>query len=74
MSAPTPEQLAVLTILVDRAERTRLTPDEASVLRAGIRHLVDQQRTNGATIAGLQNAVRTWRQKATGHPAERSTP
>lgn len=56
---PTVEQLL---ILADRADR--LSPNEAIVLRAGIHALIDQQRQAAATIGGLQNAVRAWRNKA----------
>lgn len=50
MTAPTPEQLAVL---VDRAAR-RLQPDEGELLRAGFAALVAARRSAGGLQAANQ--------------------
>ncbi|WP_327223061.1 hypothetical protein OG229_02630 [Streptomyces platensis] len=50
MAKPTTEQLL---ILVDRAERGRLSAEEAAVLRAGIANLDAARRSAG----GLQRAL-----------------
>lgn len=54
MTHPTTAQLL---ILVDRAEKGRLTADEATVLRVGIASLDAARRSAG----GLQAALRTIR-------------
>jgi catalase (peroxidase I) len=50
----TPPSTAQLLILVDRAEKGRLTADEVTVLRAGIASLDAARRSAG----GLQAALR----------------
>lgn len=60
MTAPTFEQLL---ILVNRAG-DGLKPGEVKRLRDGLTAMAEQRIQAGATIAGLQSAVRTWRGKA----------
>lgn len=61
MNAPTVPQLLNLA---DRAERNRLHPAEAAMLRVGIQLLADQNRQSTATIGGLQNRIRILKDQA----------
>jgi hypothetical protein len=68
MNAPTLDQLL---ILAGSAEKRRLTPAEAALLRIGIDLLADAKRQQAATIGGLQNRIRELRNKTT--TTERTT-
>jgi hypothetical protein len=56
MTAPTLEQLLALA---GSAEKRRLTPEEATALRAGLHQAADREKQAKATIGGLQNRIRT---------------
>lgn len=56
--------VAQLLILADSTEKRRLTDAEVGALRTGLHHLAEQQRKAAATVGGLQNKVREWRNKA----------
>lgn len=62
MTTPTIEQLLML---VDRAERGRLTPPEATALRAGLAALDAARRSAGGTQTALQAARTAQRQAET---------
>jgi hypothetical protein len=59
----TSPDLTVLLNLTDRAEKGRLSADEAQLLRDGIQHLHQQQTTANRTIGGLQNRIRELKNK-----------
>lgn len=61
MTAPTFEQLLALA---GSAEKRRLTPAEAALLRAGLHQAADREKQAKATNAGLQQRIREVKQQA----------